>query len=154
MFTLIGSLILISVIVLSVLLICGLPLGELTMGGRYKVWPKKLRMIAISQLITQIFALLILLQGGGVMPAIFPEKVIKNICFIFAGFFLINTFMNAVSKSKKEKRIMTPLSALCAISFFIAGLNMLFCPLNCISGLLDYKRRIRNSGSCLVSKEI
>lgn len=31
------------VIVLSVLIICGLPLGELTMGGQYKVFPEKLR---------------------------------------------------------------------------------------------------------------
>lgn len=33
------------VIVLSILIICGLPLGELTMGGQYKVFPKKLRMV-------------------------------------------------------------------------------------------------------------
>ena len=29
----------------SVLIICGLPLGELTMGGQYKVFPKKLRIV-------------------------------------------------------------------------------------------------------------
>ena len=34
-----GAALLVIVMILSILLICGLPLGELTMGGRYKVWP-------------------------------------------------------------------------------------------------------------------
>lgn len=29
------------VITISILLLCGLPLGELTMGGQYRVFPKK-----------------------------------------------------------------------------------------------------------------
>ena len=57
----IGALQLAAVIILSILLLCGLPLGELTMGGRYKVWPRKLRPVAASQLAVQIFALYILL---------------------------------------------------------------------------------------------
>ena len=57
----IGAILLIVVIILSILLICGLPLGELTMGGRFKVWPKKLRGLAVSQLLVQGFALYILL---------------------------------------------------------------------------------------------
>ena len=59
------------VIVLSFLIICGWPLGELTMGGQYKVFPKRLR---------------------------------------------IN------SKSKKEKYVMTPLSAISAVCFWIIAL--------------------------------
>lgn len=43
------------VIVLSFLIICGLPLGELTMGGQYKVYPKKFRILLVTQLILQIF---------------------------------------------------------------------------------------------------
>ena len=43
------------VIILSILLICGLPLGELTMGGQYKIFPKKLRIVLVLQLALQIF---------------------------------------------------------------------------------------------------
>jgi len=32
----VGACLLLVVIILSILLICGFPLGELTMGGRYK----------------------------------------------------------------------------------------------------------------------
>ncbi len=38
----VGAALLTGVIVLSVLLLLGLPLGELTVGGRCRVWPKKL----------------------------------------------------------------------------------------------------------------
>ena len=43
------------VIVLSILIIIGLPLGELTMGGQYKVFPKKLRIVLFTQLFLQIY---------------------------------------------------------------------------------------------------
>ena len=42
MIAIIGASTFAIVIVLSILIICGLPLGELTMGGQYKVFPKKL----------------------------------------------------------------------------------------------------------------
>lgn len=41
-------------IILSFLIILGVPLGELTMGGKYKVFPKNLRLILVTQLILQI----------------------------------------------------------------------------------------------------
>ena len=55
MVAIIGAITFSVVIILSVLIICGLPLGELTMGGQYKVFPKKLRIVLVTQLIFQIF---------------------------------------------------------------------------------------------------
>ena len=120
----IGVFLLVVVIILSILLICGLPLGELTMGGRYKVWPKEFRIIAIGQLFVQLFAAYILLSAGAIIPLLFTREITKIICFVFAVFFVINTFMNFISGSKKEKYIMTPMSAIEAICFMIAGFQM------------------------------
>ena len=120
----IGVCLLVVVIILSILLICGLPLGELTMGGRYKVWPKEFRIIAIGQLFVQLFAAYILLSAGAIIPLLFTREITKIICFVFAVFFVINTFMNFISGSKKEKYIMTPMSAIEAICFMIAGFQM------------------------------
>ena len=47
MLMIISAIIFTFIIVLNVLLIFGLPLGELTMGGQYKVLPKKLRGLAL-----------------------------------------------------------------------------------------------------------
>ena len=120
----IGALLLAAVIILSILLLCGLPLGELTMGGRYKVWPRKLRPVAASQLAVQVFALYILLAASGTLPCFISENVTKIICFVFAAFFLGNTVMNFFSTSKKEKYIMTPMSAVSSICFLLAGLGV------------------------------
>ena len=41
MIVIVGTLLMLVVIILSILLLFGLPLGELTMGGQYRVFPKK-----------------------------------------------------------------------------------------------------------------
>ena len=71
MFAIIGSIAFLIVIILSILIIMGLPLGELTMGGQYKVFPKKLRAVLVSQLLLQIFFVIILLQKGEIIPLCF-----------------------------------------------------------------------------------
>lgn len=122
MVAIIGSSVFSVVIVLSFLIICGLPLGELTMGGQYKVFPKKLRIVLVTQLILQIFFVVIILQMGGFIPLWFSDNVTKIICVVMAIYLSLNTFMNFVSKSKKEKYVMTPLSAISAICFWITAL--------------------------------
>ena len=74
MVAIIGALAFSVVIILSVLIICGLPLGELTMGGQYTVFPKKLRLVLVTQLIFQIFFVIVILQMGGVFRCGFQKK--------------------------------------------------------------------------------
>ncbi len=122
MTAIIGASVFSIVIILSFLIICGLPLGELTMGGQYRVFPKKLRIILVTQLILQIFFVVIILQMGGFIPLWFPGNVTRIICIIMAAYLSLNTFMNFISKSKKEKYIMTPLSLISAICFWLTAL--------------------------------
>ena len=122
MVAIIGAITFSVVIILSVLIICGLPLGELTMGGQYKVFPKKLRLVLVTQLILQIFFVIVILQMGGFFTLWFSKKVTKIICIVMAVYLSLNTVMNFVSKSKKEKCIMTPLSFVAAVCFWITAL--------------------------------
>ena len=78
------------VIILSILIICGLPLGELTMGE--------------------------------FIPLCFSHNVTKIIGIVMAIYLSLNTVMNLISKSKKEKYIMTPLSFVTAICFWITAI--------------------------------
>lgn len=121
----IGAVLLGVVIVMSALLICGLPLGEFSMGSRFgKVWPPKVRVVAISQLLTQCFALYIILAGGAILPYFINLTVTRVICYVFAAFFLGNTVMNAISPSKKEKFVMTPMSLAAFVCFLITAIMM------------------------------
>ena len=96
-------------------------MGELTMGGRYKVFPKKLRIVLVLQLVLQMF-LIIILQMGGIVPLWFSRNITKIICVIMAAYLSLNTVMNCISKSKKEKVVMTPLSLISAICFWATAL--------------------------------
>lgn len=126
MIAIIGAVALLIVIVLSVLIICGVPLGELTMGGELiDSVPKNFKIIiAVSQLVLQLFFVVIILQVGGIIPLWFSAKVTKIICIVMAVYLSLNTVMNFISKSKKEKYIMTPLSLISAICFWITALQM------------------------------
>ena len=119
-----GAVLLLAVAVMEILLIFGLPWGEFTMGGRYKVLPPMYRMFAASSVILQLFGAAMILQGGGLMNMWFAGKVIKIICFVFAGFFAVNTVMNIISPSKKEKYVMTPLAAVETCCFAVTAFLM------------------------------
>ncbi len=122
MTAIIGACLLLVVIILSILLLFGLPLGELTMGGQYRVFPKKLRILLVTQLATQVFLCIIILQTGGYLPLWFSYKGTRIICIAAAVYLSLNTVMNLISRSKKEKMIMTPMSLLAAICFWMTAL--------------------------------
>lgn len=112
------------VAVLTVLVACGLPLGEFTMGGRYKVLPKQFRAMAILSFIIQVFAIILILQAGGFLTLWFSQKITKYICIFFAAYLTLNTVLNLLSNSKKEKYFSTPLSALAAVCFWITAIRI------------------------------
>ena len=117
--SLIGACAFSVVIILSFLIILGLPLGELTMGGQYKVFPKKLRIVLVSQLLLQVFFVIVILQMGGFLPLWFSYKATRIILIVMAVYLSLNVLMNLASKSRKERLIMTPLSLIAAVCFWI-----------------------------------
>jgi len=119
-----GAILLFVAAVFEVLLIAGLPLGEFTMGGRYKILPPMMRVAGAFSLLTQVFAALILLQGAGLMNMWFSVSVTRIICYVFGGFFAVNTVMNFFSLSKKEKYTMTPLALIEAVIFVLTAISL------------------------------
>lgn len=124
MYALIGALLFLAIAIMTVLVVCGLPLGEFTMGGQHKILPAKFRVVAIVSILIQFFAMLIVLQAGGFLPLMFTSKITQYICFFFASYLSLNTIMNLVSKSKKEKYVMTPLALVAAICYWITAFQM------------------------------
>ena len=124
MFSILGAVLFGAIAIMTVLVACGLPLGEFTMGGQHKILPKKFRVMAVISVAIQIFAMIIILQAGGFISLWLSFKVTKYICFFFAAYLSLNTIMNMISKSRKEKYIMTPLSLIAGICFWITALQM------------------------------
>lgn len=124
MFAILGAVIFGVIATMTVLVACGLPFGEFTMGGQHKILPKNLRVAAVISVAIQIFAMIIILQAGGFIPLWFSFKVTKYICFFFAAYLSLNTIMNMISKSRKERFVMTPLSLIAGICFWITAFQM------------------------------
>ena len=124
MFSILGPVIFGVIATMTVLVACGLPFGEFTMGGQHKILPKNLRVAAVISVAIQIFAMIIILQAGGFISLWFSFKVTKYICFFFAAYLSLNTIVNMISKSRKERFVMTPLSLIAGICFWITAFQM------------------------------
>ena len=112
------------VAVITTLAALGAPVGDFTMGGEHKVLPSKFRIFALVSLIIQVFAILIILQAGSFIPLWFSKSVTKIICIFFASYLVLNTQMNFLSKSKKEKYVLTPISIAASVCFWIAAFSI------------------------------
>ena len=124
MFSILGAVLFGIIAIMTVLVACGLPLGEFTMGGQHKILPIKLKVAAVISVAIQIFGMIMILQAGGFISLWFSFKVTKYICFFFAAYLSLNTIMNMISKSRKEKYVMTPLSLIVGICFWITAFQM------------------------------
>lgn len=119
----IGSISFLSVAILYIMLVLGLPYGEFAMGGKYKVLPKQMRVACALSVLIQVIGMLSLLQTGNVISIGLSQNITKGVCFFFSAYLMLNTIMNLVSKSKKEKFVMTPLSLITAICFLLTAMN-------------------------------
>ena len=110
----------VGIAVFQVLLTLGYPLGEALMGGKYKVFPKPLRIAsAFSALVLLFMGFVFLEQAKVVSIPFFSTHILVWIFTIYLG---INTLGNLASKSKKERLIMTPISTIA----FLLGLVVAF----------------------------
>lgn len=119
-----GSILFLSVIILYLLLLQGKPLGEYAMGGKHKILPAKERVMCFIAILIQIFGIMVLLQGGDMINSGLTDKVVKIASFIFAAYMSLNVITNLASRSPKEKKVMTPLSFVAAVCFWITAINI------------------------------
>ncbi|MDR0294032.1 MAG: hypothetical protein LBH95_07770 [Oscillospiraceae bacterium] len=124
MWAILGAALFTLIAVMTILAALGLPLGEFTMGGQHKVLPARFRFAAAGSFVIQLFAIIVILQGGGFISLWLSSGVTKGICIFFAAYLSLNTIMNLLSKSKKERYVMTLLSLVAAICFWITGLSI------------------------------
>ncbi|MNP32397.1 hypothetical protein D3C76_1255760 [compost metagenome] len=117
----IGSITFLGAVILYILLSLGLPYGEFAMGGRHRIMPSQMRVACGVSVVIQLVAILYLLQAGNVISIGLPFD--RRVCYFFAVYLMLNTIMNLLSRSMKEKLVMTPLSLITAICFGITAMN-------------------------------
>lgn len=107
--TIIVTIMFVSIAIFQVLLSLGFPLGEYAMGGYYKVFPKKLRIASVVNAMILLFMGFVFLQHSNVLNGVdfLSTHILVWVITIFLG---LNTMANLISRSKKERFVMTPLS--------------------------------------------
>ena len=95
--------------VLQVLLSFGYPFGEFVMGGKFKILPKQFRIVSAVNALILLFMGFVFLQHTNVINGLNFLSTNKLV-WIITVFLGINTIANLISRSKKERYTMTPLS--------------------------------------------
>ena len=108
--------------VFQLLLALGLPLGKLAYGGKYEKLPTNMRIMSLVAI--GIFALgsISVLERAGIIIIFNNPIFVLVVVWVIAVYLAFNTLLNAISKSKQEKVIMTPLSLILAICCFIVAI--------------------------------
>ncbi|MCW5874525.1 MAG: hypothetical protein KIS88_07765 [Anaerolineales bacterium] len=97
--------------IFQTLLIAGRPLGRFAWGGQHDVLPSNLRTGSlISIVLYVVFAVIILERAGLISLSFIPGFAI----WVLAAYFTLGVLMNAISRSKPERNIMTPVALLLA----------------------------------------
>jgi hypothetical protein len=104
------------------LLIAKLPLGRFAWGGQNEVLPTGLRIgSAVSIALYAVFAVLILQAAG--RHTLLPDGVAGVAIWVLAGYFVLGIGLNAASRSRPERLVMTPVVTLLAASCLILALG-------------------------------
>lgn len=117
-----GLTILLGLSIFQVLLILGKPLGEYAWGGKDKILPKHLRIASVFSIILYVLFAVFLVSKAGLLELITTQPLLNIGMWVFAGYFMLGIVMNAISRSKKERILMTPIALFLALIFTIVAL--------------------------------
>lgn len=106
--------------ILQFLLVLGAPFGEYVLGGFHKVLPLKMRLMSGTFSFIFIIVGLSYLQKTRIINSIFNPAFVNILLIIYTLFLAYAIVGNGfLTKSKKEKYVMTPLSIIGFISSVI-----------------------------------
>jgi len=107
--------------VFQVLLILGAPLGRFAWGGQRRVLPIALRVGSLVSIgVYLLVGTVIAARADLVSPGI-SERVIGTLTWVFVAYFFLGAGLNLASRSKPERSVMSPVSAvLCVLCAVVA----------------------------------
>jgi hypothetical protein len=63
------------------------------------------------------------LAKAGMVPFLGSETVTSVVAWVLAGYFALGVLMNAVSRSKPERAVMTPVALFLAVAYLVLAVN-------------------------------
>lgn len=121
LFSLICAAITLGMALLQLSITFGAPFGEYVLGGENKVLPKKMRFISGTFFFIFIFVGIAYMEIGNIFHTGFNSMFVKIIIIVHTLFLAYAIVGNGMlTKSKKEKYVMTPFSIIQFICSVVA----------------------------------
>jgi hypothetical protein len=105
----------------QLLLVSGFPYGQAAWGGKYIKLPSRLRIASLFSAGVFVVASLFVLERADILSVFNNASLVTIGVWILVAFLGLNTLGNFASKSKLEKRIMTPVSLSLALLCLIVA---------------------------------
>jgi hypothetical protein len=104
-------------------LIGGAPLGRLAWGGQHRVLPAGLRVgSGVSIILYAAFGYAALAKAG-IVPFLGNAVVTSAVTWVLTAYFALGVLMNAISRSKPERAVMTPVALFLAVAYLVLALS-------------------------------
>ncbi|MGY1751425.1 hypothetical protein [Modestobacter sp. SYSU DS0511] len=118
----VGVLLLAALAVFQVALVAGAPLGRFAWGGQHVVLPTGLRIGSAVSIVLYGVIALVLLQAAGALEVV-PRSLADVGIWVLTGYFTLGVLMNAASRSRPERLVMTPVALALAVVCLVLALR-------------------------------
>jgi hypothetical protein len=109
--------------VFQLALAAGAPLGRFAWGGAHAVLPRNLRIAsAVAVAFYALFALIVL-EAAGLISVLPGDSLSGTGIWAATVYFFVGVALNAASRSRSERAVMTPVALLLAVCCLIVALG-------------------------------
>lgn len=109
-----ASIVLAALAVFQFALALGAPLGRFAWGGAHDRLPRRLRISSAASIVLYAGFVVILLDRAGIIDVL-PDGASRIAAWVLTGYFALGVPLNAISRSRGERLVMTPVVALLAV---------------------------------------
>lgn len=104
-------------------LIAGAPLGKLAWGGQHEVLPPRLKAGSAVSIVLYVLFGYLALAAATLVPPMVEGAFISAGIWVLTAYFGLGVVMNAVSRSKPERLVMTPAALVLTVLFLVIALT-------------------------------
>lgn len=119
----VGCFVLATLALFQIALIAGAPIGKFAWGGQHKVLPLKLRIGSVVAVVLYALFVAVLLTKAGVAQLVSSSLFVDIAMWVIVVYLFLGIAMNAISRSKPERLVMTPVTIILAVIFMQIALS-------------------------------
>ena len=108
--------------VFQLALAAGAPLGQLAWGGRHHTLPTALRIASAASIALYAGCGAVIADAAGVVD-VFDGSWPRTAVAVLTGYFGLGVIVNAISRSRPERIVMTPVAVALALLFLIVAVQ-------------------------------